>query len=82
MVSSLIDPYVSQTKYPQWNCVVAKTNQQTEELINRTDGLCGKLPCLYGCTIINFLGFPVIGKVVIWGMALLMILLVYGSCAI
>jgi hypothetical protein len=80
MVANLIDPYVNPRNYPDWTSVT-KSNQQTEELIHRRDGLFGKVPFLSSCSFLKLLDSPTTGKFVIWGIALIFIVIVYASCA-
>jgi hypothetical protein len=81
-VSNLIDPYVNVAKYPDWDCVVNKANRRTEDLINRTDGFLGKVASIAGCTFLHLVDSPMVGKLVVWGAALFLILVVYASCAL
>jgi hypothetical protein len=81
-VSKLIEPYVNPDKYPDWDSVVAKTNRQADELINRQSPVLGILPWLSGGTIMKVLETPGNGKFVVWGVAVFLILIFYASCAL
>jgi hypothetical protein len=77
VIADLIDPYVNRRQCGKWEPVVVRSNRQRETVIDREGAKVAT-----GSNLLAVLEFPVVGKMVIWGVALLLVLVVYGLSAI
>jgi hypothetical protein len=80
VLANLVDHYVNRRKYPEW-ASVTKSNRQTEELLHQPHELFEKVPSL-SYPFLKLLDSPTTGKLVIWGVALLFIVVIYATCAL
>jgi hypothetical protein len=78
-LSGIISPCVNSHEYPDWECVVAKSNNQVDEVVRGDKQLFRSLPCL---PFVSLLDSPTAAKFAIWVAALFLLLMVYASCAI
>jgi hypothetical protein len=76
--SHLITPCVNPREYPDWACVVAKSNDHADEVVNQRDGISRVVPWLPSSTFLGLFESPTMMKFLIWMIALVLLFMVYG----